>query len=46
MQACAAGGDWLAERRASALARAREFSWERTARLTREVYLEARRRHV
>jgi glycosyltransferase involved in cell wall biosynthesis len=26
------------------LARAREFSWARTARMTREVYVEARRR--
>ena len=30
--------------RARSLARAREFSWERTARLTREVYEEARKR--
>jgi glycosyltransferase involved in cell wall biosynthesis len=36
--------DWVAERSALSLARAREFSWERTARLTYEVYLEARRR--
>jgi glycosyltransferase involved in cell wall biosynthesis len=36
--------DWRSERRARSLARAREFSWERTARLTREVYEEARRR--
>jgi alpha-1,3-rhamnosyl/mannosyltransferase len=35
---------WAPERGALSLARAREFSWERTARLTREVYLEARRR--
>ena len=35
---------WIAERRALSLARAGEFSWERTARLTREVYEEARRR--
>ena len=35
---------WVAERSALSLARAREFSWERTARLTHEVYLEARRR--
>ncbi len=33
-----------AERRALSLARAREFSWERTARSTYEVYGEARRR--
>jgi alpha-1,3-rhamnosyl/mannosyltransferase len=42
--ACAQGGDWLERRRAQSLARARDFSWERTARLTREVYLEAQRR--
>jgi alpha-1,3-rhamnosyl/mannosyltransferase len=35
---------WAAERGALSLARAREFSWERTARLTYEVYGEARRR--
>jgi alpha-1,3-rhamnosyl/mannosyltransferase len=33
-----------AEYRARSLARAREFSWDRTARLTHEVYEEARRR--
>ena len=38
MRACLAGGDWLAERREASLARAREFSWARTARMTREVY--------
>ena len=32
------------EYRARGLARAREFTWEHTARATREVYLEARRR--
>ena len=31
--------------RAMSLARAAEFSWERTARATYEVYHEARRRH-
>ena len=36
--------DWLAERRAAAVQRAEEFSWDRTAHLTREVYQEARRR--
>jgi len=36
--------DWVAGLRALSLARAREFSWERTARLTRQVYQEARRR--
>lgn len=35
---------WVIERRTLSLARAREFSWERTARLTRAVYDEARRR--
>jgi len=35
---------WEAERSALSLARAREFSWERTARSTYAVYLEARRR--
>jgi glycosyltransferase involved in cell wall biosynthesis len=35
---------WSTERGALSLARAREFTWERTARLTYEVYLEARRR--
>jgi glycosyltransferase involved in cell wall biosynthesis len=36
--------EWVAQRRARSLARAREFSWERTARMTYEVYQEARRR--
>jgi glycosyltransferase involved in cell wall biosynthesis len=36
--------DWRAQRSTLSLARAREFTWERTARQTREVYLEARRR--
>jgi alpha-1,3-rhamnosyl/mannosyltransferase len=44
MLACAAGGDWLGRRREASLIRAREFSWARTARLTHEVYSEARRR--
>jgi glycosyltransferase involved in cell wall biosynthesis len=44
MLACAAGGDWLERRRASSLARARQFSWERAARSTREVYVQAQRR--
>jgi glycosyltransferase involved in cell wall biosynthesis len=35
--------EWRAARQALSLARAREFSWERTARLTYEVYLQARR---
>lgn len=36
--------EWLARLQAASLARAREFSWDRTARLTREAYAEARRR--
>jgi glycosyltransferase involved in cell wall biosynthesis len=36
--------EWRADRRAQSLARARDFSWERTARLTRQVYEEARKR--
>lgn len=36
--------EWVADRRARSLARAREFSWERSARLTYHVYEEARRR--
>ncbi len=35
--------EWLRDWRERALARAREFSWARTARLTREVYEQARR---
>ena len=42
--ACAPGGDWIEQRRERSLVRARQFSWERTARLTREVYIEAQRR--
>ena len=42
--ACARGGDWLEQRREQSLARARQFSWERTARMTREVYAQAERR--
>ncbi len=44
MRAAAAGPQWLEERREASRARAREFSWTRTARLTREVYQEAMRR--
>lgn len=36
--------EWLAEFRARSLARAQLFSWNRTARLTHEVYQEARQR--
>jgi glycosyltransferase involved in cell wall biosynthesis len=44
MEAALTQPEWLAERRARSLARAREFSWEKTARMTYEVYGEARRR--
>ena len=36
--------EWRAEWRARSLERARQFSWERTARMTHAVYLEARKR--
>ena len=36
--------EWLEELRARSLVRARDFSWRATARRTREVYQEARRR--
>jgi glycosyltransferase involved in cell wall biosynthesis len=39
--AAATRPEWIAGLRAKSLARARAFSWERTARLTREVYQEA-----
>jgi len=35
---------WQAAHRARSLAQARQFSWERTARLTRQTYEEARKR--
>ena len=43
---CAAAGNpnWLQERRQASLARAREFSWDRSAHLTHVVYEEAMRR--
>jgi glycosyltransferase involved in cell wall biosynthesis len=44
MSEAASRPEWREERRFRSLARAREFSWERTARLTHEVYEEARRR--
>jgi glycosyltransferase involved in cell wall biosynthesis len=44
MCAAASNPGWLEARRKKSLARAREFSWTRTAQLTREVYEEARRR--
>lgn len=39
-----AGGDWVERLRERARRRAAEFTWERTARLTRGVYAEAIRR--
>ena len=44
MRAVAEGPEVAAQLRARSLARAREFSWERTARMTRQVYEEARKR--
>jgi glycosyltransferase involved in cell wall biosynthesis len=44
MRRAAEHPEWICEWRAKSLARAAEFSWERTARLTREVYQEARSR--
>ena len=44
MSEAAARPEWKAEHGARSLDRAREFSWERTARMTHEVYGEARRR--
>jgi len=44
MRAVVERPEWTAERRARSLARARDFSWDRTAHLTYQVYLEARRR--
>jgi glycosyltransferase involved in cell wall biosynthesis len=44
MRRAAADPGWRAGRQALSLGRAREFSWDRGARLTREVYEEARRR--
>lgn len=44
MRRTAAEPEWTAERRAQSLSRAREFSWENSARLTYQVYKEAQRR--
>ena len=44
MNEAATRPEWRAELGARSLDRAREFSWERTARMTHEVYEEARRR--
>lgn len=45
MLAAATQPDWAAGWRARAIERAKNFSWTITARLTREVYEEALRRH-
>jgi glycosyltransferase involved in cell wall biosynthesis len=44
MHAALADGDWRNRRREACRRRAERFSWEQTARRTREVYEEARRR--
>jgi glycosyltransferase involved in cell wall biosynthesis len=44
MREVVARPEWRAELGARSLERAREFSWERTACMTHEVYEEARRR--
>jgi glycosyltransferase involved in cell wall biosynthesis len=44
MEMLASRPEFAAEARQRSLARAAEFSWERTARLTRQVYEEARAR--
>src|SRR5579872_3107346 len=43
MSAAASHPEWLQQMRSKSLARAREFSWTRTARLTHDVYQEALR---
>jgi glycosyltransferase involved in cell wall biosynthesis len=45
MTRAAVDAGWRAEHQALSLARAGEFSWDRTARLTRQVYEEARQRY-
>ena len=44
MLACASGSEWLHRCRTNSVVRARRFSWQRTAILTREVYSRALRR--
>lgn len=44
LKAAATRPEWIAGLQAASLDRARQFSWNRTARLTREVYAEAIRR--
>ena len=45
MEAMATNPALVVERRRQSLARAAEYSWERAARETRQVYIEARRRY-
>jgi len=44
MRQAASNPQWVAGRRVQSLARASQFSWERSAQLTYQVYEEARRR--
>jgi hypothetical protein len=44
MRAALGNHEWRGERRRKSLERARWFSWERTARMTQEVYEQALRR--
>jgi glycosyltransferase involved in cell wall biosynthesis len=44
MRAASGNHEWRGERRRRSIERARSFSWERTARMTREVYDQALRR--
>jgi len=44
MREVAVRPELAAELRARSLARAREFSWERTAQMTRQVYDQVRKR--
>jgi len=45
MRQAVARPDWRAERQARSRGHAAQFSWERTARLTHDVYEEARKRY-
>ncbi|MEK7753338.1 MAG: glycosyltransferase, partial [Acidobacteriota bacterium] len=44
LRAALGNHEWRGERRRRSIERARWFSWERTARMTREVYEQALRR--
>jgi glycosyltransferase involved in cell wall biosynthesis len=44
MRQAASDSQWVADRQAKSLARAAQFSWDRSAHLTHQVYEEARRR--